>query len=212
LVVANGIAAALKQIPRWMKFNSCHTYFCAKAGNNIYVEYRVEEICTNDEFCTYEVQAFQNGKIILKSQLSFQKVGAILESIAHQCHMPVTPVPDFCSTVSEAIDQLLEERNEESASISDEMKEFAEHIRQHPINDIFDIRLVDADSFTSAVMKGFFTKLWAKSKFEISELIGRGFSPSKLVPIDYCLWIHSDDIKMTDWLMCENHFSIASLL
>lgn len=61
------------------------------------------------------------------------------ESIAHQCHMPVTPMPDFCNSLSEAIKQMLENEDKAVFPLSAEIHEFANEILFNPINDIFDV-------------------------------------------------------------------------
>ncbi|VDN44450.1 unnamed protein product [Gongylonema pulchrum] len=101
--------------------------------------YHLKDIQTREDLCTREVNVFQNGTLTIKSQISFHEV--CRESIAHQCHMPVTPMPEFCTPVSDAIKQLLENSDEETLSISPEIHEFASTILSNPINELFDTYL-----------------------------------------------------------------------
>ncbi|EJD74232.1 hypothetical protein LOAG_18425 [Loa loa] len=226
------MASAIKNVPQKMAINSCHTYFCNKVAGPSALMYRVKDIYTSDNLCIREVAVLQDDKLAFKTEVSFHE--ECRESIAHQCHMPVTPMPDFCNSLSEAIKQLLENNDDEIFPLSLEIHEYANAILLNPINEIFDIRIVDADTFAIATMKGFFTKIWAKTREKIDENlnhhkllatyfiettllpsmlryhISRGFTPIELKPVDFCLWIHSNDINSNEWLLCENHFSIAS--
>ncbi|MCP9263723.1 Acyl-CoA thioesterase 2 [Dirofilaria immitis] len=225
------MACAIKNIPQKMVINSCHTYFCNKIAGPSPLIYHVNDICTRDDLCVRSIEISQDDKLAIKSEVSFHE--ACRESIAHQCHMPVTPMPDYCNSLSKAIEQMLENKDEAIFPLSPGIHDFANTILLNPINDIFDIRIVDADSFAMATMKGFYTKIWAKTKEKIDENlnhhkllasyfvettllpsilryhISRGFSPIELIPIDFCLWIHSNDINSNEWLLCENHLSIA---
>lgn len=53
--------------------------------------------------------------------------------------MPVTPMPDFCNSLSEALQQLLESKDDEVFPISLETHEFANAVLLNPINHIFDV-------------------------------------------------------------------------
>lgn len=57
--------------------------------------------------------------------------------------MPVTPMPDFCNSLSEAIKQLLENKDEEMFPLSLEIHEFANTVLLNPINDIFEVGCYD---------------------------------------------------------------------
>ncbi|VDN02367.1 unnamed protein product [Thelazia callipaeda] len=216
--------------------------------------YHVKDLCTKDELCVREVEILQNDELRIKSHILFHEI--CREFIAHQCHMPVTPMPDFCDSLTETLKQLLERHNDEVFSLSHETDELGNMILLDPINEIFDVLfllciyapkkctyliantvqnicIVDADSFRAATMKGFFTKIWAKTKtkFEGSSSdhkllasyliettflpsmlryhISRGFSLTELIPLNFCLYIHSNDINVNEWFLCDNHFSIA---
>ncbi|CAG9536282.1 unnamed protein product [Cercopithifilaria johnstoni] len=225
------MATAIQNVPQKMAVNSCHTYFCNKIAESLPLLYQIEDVHTRDDLCIRKVQILQSDKLAIKSEVSFHEV--CRESIMHQCHLPVTPMPEFCNSLSEAVKQLLEKKDGKAFPLSPEIREFADTVLLNPINDIFDIRIVDADSFALATIKGFYTKIWAKTKEKIDEnlnyhkllaayfmettilpsmlrySISRGFSPTKFEPIDFCLWIHSNDIDNNEWLLCENHFSIA---
>lgn len=53
--------------------------------------------------------------------------------------MPVTPMPEFCYSLSEEIDRLLRNEDEETFEISMKIQQFAHAISSNPINNIINV-------------------------------------------------------------------------
>lgn len=231
VIIAKAMAVATLHKPQTMNLNSCHIYLYNAVQATTPSSFVIQESQLNEETGVVEVKAIQNGNSVLKAQFCFHKECG--ESIASQCHMPVTAVPKYCVALSEAVNRLMEEWEEAMSCVSPAMKSYALQIQSNPVNSVFDIRVVDGESFAAATMKGFFTKLWAKGNIDsvtsmdknklfatyfveatlipsmLRYHMSAGFSPTRIIPVDFCCWFHSNEFTVNDWLLCENHFSIA---
>lgn len=55
--------------------------------------------------------------------------------------MPVTAAPQYCLSLSDALNNLMQEWEENTGSISEAMQSYTESIKGNPINRIFDVSL-----------------------------------------------------------------------
>ncbi|VDD87556.1 unnamed protein product [Enterobius vermicularis] len=231
IAIAQAMTVAAFHKPQQMSISSSHIYFMKCGSSTSSLNFQVKILQENEDTCITEVDAIQGSDLTMKAQFCFYKESC--EAIASQCHMPVTAAPQYCLSLSDALNNLMQEWEENTGSISEAMQSYTESIKGNPINRIFDIRVVDGESFTAAAMKGFFTKLWAKANVDDVKTVekntvfathfveatlvpsmlryhmSRGFSPAQIIPVDFCCWFHNHDFTVNDWLLCENHFSIA---
>ncbi|KAI6196651.1 hypothetical protein M3Y94_01134300 [Aphelenchoides besseyi] len=207
--------------------HSMHTFFILNVDPSKSVDYRIQRVRDGRSYCTRVVQAEQEGKIVMSSQVSFCKKEE--SSIEHQTPMPKVPEPEsLLSSVDFCRENLKKHENGEIQlmPVSQKVMELAIQGRD---DDLFEVRPCSPNKYYGLEESNVESmSFWVKTKCALSDdreehrfLVAymtdfslasvanrphcsRGYIPSMILSLDHSVRFHDDDYRADEWLLYEN--------
>lgn len=238
-VIGQALAAATATVHSGFVPNSLHSYFIQSGNVEKPILYQVDCIRDGKSFCTRLVKALQEGEAIFTVQISFHKPEAdsivhqipmpevpspdSLEDLAERFEKSekdpnIPPAaaalikfkkreipPAFFRVFSfRPVDMdsylFLKKDPENTGHCTDAYKSYIWIKANENIGNDKRLHLAAAAYISDATMIE--TALRPHSK--------KGFIPSMALTLDHSIWMHSADFRVDDWLLYENHSTIAA--
>ncbi|VDM53764.1 unnamed protein product [Angiostrongylus costaricensis] len=239
-VIGQALSAATATVGSGFLPNSLHSYFVQSGNVHMPILYMVDRIRDGRSFCTRLVKAVQNGDAIFTVQISFHKPEPDSISHQLKMPEVVGPdgLLDWNHLMEEA-GKNTHLHPAASAMIRFKRKEIPPaffrifSFRPVDINSfLFQPSLTDGNKVPD--QESFRSYMWIKANENIGddprlhvaaaayisdatmiETAVRphsrmGFIPSMALTLDHSIWMHSDQFRIDDWLLYENHSTIAS--
>uniref|UniRef100_A0A158PA58 Acyl-CoA thioesterase II n=1 Tax=Angiostrongylus cantonensis TaxID=6313 RepID=A0A158PA58_ANGCA len=239
-VIGQALSAATATVGSGFLPNSLHSYFVQSGNVHMPILYMVDRIRDGRSFCTRLVKAVQNGDAIFTVQISFHKTEPDSISHQLKMPEVIGPdgLLDWNHLMEEA-GKNPHLHPAASAMIRFKRKEIPPaffrifSFRPVDVNSfLFQPSLTDWNKVPS--QESFRSYMWIKANENIGddprlhvaaaayisdatmiETAVRphsrmGFIPSMALTLDHSIWMHSDQFRIDDWLLYENHSTIAS--
>ncbi|VDD92158.1 unnamed protein product [Enterobius vermicularis] len=227
-VIGQALAAAAATVDDSFKPHSFHSYFIQAGSVHKPILYMIDRVSDRRSFCTRIVKAVQSGKAIFTCQASFHKDEP--DAIAHQHKMPDVSPPE---KLIDYVD--LMEKYSTDSSVRPAIREILKYRFKEisPAFDrIFQLRPVDPERYVLDLDgKGIEprTYLWLRAKENIGDdprlhqcvaayisdctmldtamksHTSDGFAPTMAFSLDHCIWMHSSEFRVDEWMLYENY-------
>uniref|UniRef100_A0A1I7XNR9 Acyl-coenzyme A thioesterase 8 n=1 Tax=Heterorhabditis bacteriophora TaxID=37862 RepID=A0A1I7XNR9_HETBA len=226
-VIGQALSAATATVEVGFVPNSLHSYFVQSGNVHKPILYMVDRIRDGRSFCTRLVKAVQDGDAIFTVQISFHRPEP--ESIIHQLTMPEVTGPDGLQDWNQIIEEAMKNPNLPQAAAA--ILKFKKKEIPPAFFRIFCFRPVDVDSFLLSpldvdaeqkpIQESFKSYMWIKANENIGGYIvlflflkwkyifRMGFIPSMALTLDHSIWMHSDKFRVDEWMLYENHSTVA---
>uniref|UniRef100_A0A0N5AAL6 Acyl-CoA thioesterase II n=1 Tax=Syphacia muris TaxID=451379 RepID=A0A0N5AAL6_9BILA len=230
-VIGQALAAAAATVDASYKPHSFHSYFIQAGSVLKPILFMIDRVSDRRSFCTRLVKATQGGKAIFTSQISFHKDEP--DAFVHQHRMPVVTGPEHLQNYNDLIEKYATDER-----VKPPIKQLLDYRLKEisPAFDrIFELRPVDPERY----ILGFNGKIeprtyiWLRAKENIGDdprlhqcvaayisdctmletamkpHTSDGFVPSMAFSLDHCIWIHSSDFRVDEWVLYENYSPVA---
>ncbi|KAI6226190.1 Acyl-coenzyme A thioesterase 8 [Aphelenchoides fujianensis] len=223
LLFAQSLQSAQQTVERGIAVpHSMHTFFILNVDPG-----KHRRLPHPASYCTRSVQAEQNGKVVMSSQISF--CAQEESSIEHQVAMPNVPDPESLVNTVDFCREHLEKQERGELEMSPLTSKVMANTLQGADDDLFLVRPCDPRKYycleESDVEPMCF---WVKTKCALSDdreehrfLVGymtdfslasvavrphcsRGYVPSMTLSLDHVVRFHDDNYRADEWLLYEN--------
>lgn len=231
-VIGQALAAAAATVDDSYKPHSFHSYFIQAGLVYKPILFIIDRVSDRRSFCTRLVKAVQSGKAIFTCQVSFHKDEP--DAIAHQHEMPNVSPPEVLCDYDEVIEKYSTDERVKPAIreiLNYRLKEISPSFTR-----VFQLRPVDPEKYILGLDgKGVEprTYLWLRAKENIGNdprlhqcvaayisdctmletamksHTSNGFVPSMAFSLDHCIWMHSSQFRVDDWVLYENYSPVA---
>nr|CDJ84205.1 Acyl-CoA thioesterase domain containing protein [Haemonchus contortus] len=238
-VIGQALSAATATVGSGFLPNSLHSYFVQSGNVNMPILYMVDRIRDGRSFCTRLVKAVQNGDAIFTVQISFHKPepDSISHQVAMPSVIGPEGLLDWTQLMEEAVKnpQL---HPAAAAIIRFKRKEippaFFRIFSFLPVDvNSFLFKPSATNESKKPDQNSFRSYMWIKANENIGddprlhvaaaayisdatmiETAVRphsrmGFIPSMALTLDHSIWMHSDRFRIDEWMLYENHSTIA---
>lgn len=238
-VIGQALSAATATVGSGFLPNSLHSYFVQSGNVDMPILYMVDRIRDGRSFCTRLVKAVQNGDAIFTVQISFHKPEPDSISHQLEMPKVAGPngLLDWNQLMEEA-SKNPNLHPAAAAMIRFKRKEippaFFRIFSFLPVDvNSFLLQPSESEGKKKPAQSSFRSYMWIKANENIGddprlhvaaaayisdatmiETAVRphskmGFIPSMALTLDHSIWMHSDQFRIDDWLLYENHSTIA---
>jgi len=234
LLFAQSLQAAQSTVDKRFIPHSMHCFFILNVDSTNSVDYKIQNVRDGRSFSTRYVNAEQNGKIAMSSQVSF----CVKEdtSIEHQLKMPNVPGPETLIDSVDFCKQTIEKYEKGEVELSPNTVHYLNSLIESSKENVFEVKCTDPMRYYGLDKKKSIEPyyFWIKagcqlsddpdehrfliayiSDFSLASVANRphaslGYIPSMVLSLDHTVHFHDFNYKADEWVLYENWSSWAS--